>query len=178
MFALSTLPTTLLIASLAIATTASPLLPRAGAPIAKPIPSNCSIGNPVLCTSAASCPPVSYTPFRPTNNTLIPANDGPFLYAYYLTPDSFQVTNSTADELFEKCLETCYGYGNTGDCIGVYQAYNYPTPPMFGAPGGDPSVACLLFNKALAATDFEVVPENQRANWTSPRAGNIQCPAS
>ena len=59
----------------------------------------------------------------------------------------------------------------------MYQAYNYPTPPMFGGPGGDPSVACLLFNRPLVVDDFEVVPEEDRDRWTDSRAGVISCPS-
>lgn len=157
---------------------ASPLSPRAGAPIPKPIPSNCSILNPVLCTSAASCPPVSYTQFRPTPSALTPALSGPFIYAYYLPPDSFQVTSGNSSSLLRQCLETCNGYGNTGDCKSVYQAYNYPSPPLYGAPGGQPTVACLLFNRVVGIDDFEVVPEAERGGWTDPRSAVIQCPTA
>jgi len=164
----------LLFATFAVA---SPLIsPRAGAPIAKPIPLNCTVTDPVLCTSEAFCPPVSYEPFRPTNASLTSAPAGPLIYAYYLQPDSFQVTNSTANQLFQKCLETCYGYGDIGDCKSVYQAYNYPTPPMYGGPGGDPSTACVMFNRPVTVADFEVVPEDERDKWTGSRAGGISCP--
>lgn len=101
---------------------------------------------------------------------------GPSLYAYYLQPDSFLVTNSTAAQLFQKCLETCYGYGNTGDCKSVYQAYNYPAPPMFGGAGGDPTTACIMFNRTMTITDFEVVDEEGK--WTASRAGVVSCPAA
>jgi hypothetical protein len=151
---------------------------RAGAPVAEPIPSNCTIANPVLCTCNEYCPPVSYTPYRPTAATLTPANSGPFLYGYYLDPSSSQVTSGNATSLLQMCLETCYGYGNIGDCVSVYQAYNYPSPPLYGAPGGNPTVACLLFDRPLAVTDFEVVPEDQRDEWTDPRSANIVCPIS
>jgi hypothetical protein len=132
----SSRPSVFPLALLATAAIASPLIltPRAGAPIPKPIPSNCTIANPVLCTSAAYCPPVSYSAYRPTNATLTPEFAGPFLYGYYLQPDSFQVINSNSSALFQTCLETCYGYGNIGDCKSVYQAYNYPTPPMYARP--------------------------------------------
>jgi len=48
---------------------------------------------------------------------------------------------------------------------------------MFGGPGGDPSVACLLFNRPLVVDDFEVVPEEDRDRWTDSRAGVISCPS-
>lgn len=173
------LTSTLALSLFTVASTASPILySRAGGPIAKPVPANCTIDNPVLCTSSASCPEVSYTPFRPTNATLTSASSGPFLYGYYLQPTSFQVTNGTSASLFEMCLNTCYGYGTTGTCKSVYQAYNYPTPPMFGAPGGDPSVACLLFGKVLDSNDFEIVPESQRSSWTDQKTGVIKCPST
>ncbi|KAE9994182.1 hypothetical protein Vi05172_g11322 [Venturia inaequalis] len=150
-----------------------PLQIRAGGPIAKPIPSNCTITNPLLCTSAAYCPPISYKPFRPTTATL--ASGGPLVYAYYLQPE--HITSSTADQLFQKCIETCYGYGTTGSCKSVYQAYNYPAPPMYGGAGGNPTTACLLFNRAVTVADFEVVPESESGKWTASRAGSVSCPA-
>jgi len=156
---------------------ASPLDRRAGAPIPEPISSNCTIADPVLCTSIAYCDPVSYTPYRPTSATLTPALEGPFLYGYYLQPDSFQVISGNATSLFQVCLETCYGYGNTGDCLSAYQAYSYPAPPMYGAPGGNPTVACLLFSKLLTTADFEIVPRDQTDEWTDSRSGNIVCSA-
>lgn len=156
------------LAALATATSTQ-LARRAGAPIPKPIPPNCTIADPVLCTSAQDCPPVSYTQYRPTPSTLA---SPPFLYGYYLN----QPATGSASSLFQTCLETCYGYGNTGDCLAVYQAYNYPSPPMFGGPGGDLTVACLLFDRWLGEGDFEVVPEGERANWTEPVSGNIVCP--
>jgi hypothetical protein len=174
MFTSSILAT--ILATLAIASPVQ-LAPRAGAPIAKSIPSTCAIANPVLCTSSASCPPVSYEPYRPTAATLTAATSGPLLYGYYLDPSSFQVTSGNASSLLQMCLETCYGYGNLGDCVSVYQAYNYPSPPMFGAPGGNPTVACLLFDRPLSVADFEIVPEGERDRWTDSRSANILCPA-
>jgi len=47
---------------------------------------------------------------------------------------------------------------------------------MYGGPGGDPSVACLMFNRAVGVVDFEVVPEAERAKWTDDRAADILCP--
>ncbi|TID23613.1 hypothetical protein E2P81_ATG03177 [Venturia nashicola] len=162
-----------LFATLAIAMP-HPLQSRAGGPIAKPIPSNCSITNPMLCTSAAACPPISQKPFRPTNATL--ASGGPRIYAYYLQPET--VKGSSADQLFQKCLETCYGYGTTGSCKSVYQAYNYPAPPMYGGKGGNPTTACLMFNRTMTLADFEGVPDNDTGKWTDSRAGGISCPAA
>jgi hypothetical protein len=174
------LTSTILATAFAALTAATPvqLDRRAGAPIAEPIPSDCTIANPVLCTSSEFCPPVSYQPYRPTVATLVAATSGPLLYGYYLDPSSFQVTSGNATSLLQMCLETCYGYGNTGNCVGVYQAYSYPSPPMFGAPGGNPAVACLLFDRPLRVTDFEVVPKGERDKWTDPRSTNIVCPTS
>jgi hypothetical protein len=151
---------------------ASPLLSpamtlesRAGAPIPKPIPSTCGITN-LLSTSSAFFLPESYTPVRPKDTTL---GSPPSLYAYYLPPDS------TADPSLERCLETCYAYGNIGDCTSVYFSANYPPPSLYGAPPGPPSTACILFTNVTIA-DFEIVPEAERANYTSTAVRSMSCP--
>jgi hypothetical protein len=163
-----------LVASLSI-----PLQPRAGAPIPVSI-TDCTTSNPLLCTSAAYCPPVSYEPFRPTTSTLQPPppdSTGALLYAYYLQPSDGLVTSGNDSTLFQRCLETCAGYGSPNSCQAVYQARNYPAPPMFGAPGGELTVACLLFGRAITVEDFEVVPEQERTNWTMPQTANLECPS-
>jgi hypothetical protein len=49
---------------------------------------------------------------------------------------------------------------------------------MFGAPGGNPTTACIMFNRAVKVPDFDVVPEDERDEWTASRAGGISCPAA
>jgi hypothetical protein len=166
---IATMQPLVLLSLLPIAMTwASPLIIRAGAPIASPVPANCSIGNPLLCTSAEECPPVSYEQVEPTTDALTTKA----LYGYYLPPDS------TANRTVEYCEETCYGYGNTGDCQSVYHADNYPAPPMYGAPGGYLTTACLLFAGQLNSTSFDVVPEAQQVNYTNSVVRTISCPSS
>jgi hypothetical protein len=139
---------------------------RAGAPIPVPIPSTCSITNVLLTTKPEYSLPESYDPVRPKNATL---SSPPSLYAYYLPPDS------TADLSLKNCLETCYAYGDTGDCTSVYYSANYPPPSLYSAAPGPPSTACILFTK-VTAVDFEIVPEAERANYTNTAVRSVSCP--
>ncbi|KAF2094228.1 hypothetical protein NA57DRAFT_60861 [Rhizodiscina lignyota] len=160
---------------LAVSTTASPiqqLHQRAGAPIPKSIPSSCTVTNPIASLAFVSYSSTPAARYRPTNATKTSQ-----LYAYYLDPSSFQVTSSNSTSVFAQCLQTCYGYGNTGECVAAYMAYDVPTPPMFGAPGGNPSVACLMYSRMLGGGDFEAVPEGT-AGWANATAGDILCPPS
>jgi len=141
---------------------------RAGGPSITPIPSNCTITNPLLCTSAESCPPQSGCPVRPTAASL---QSPPSIYSYYLELDQ----PGTQQELYETCLEQCYGFGEPGDCLSVYHAYNYPAPPLYGGPGGSPSIACIMFSTHVTTNDFEVVPVDQQANYTQINVGSIYC---
>jgi len=140
---------------------------RAGGPSVTPIPSNCTINYPLVCTSAESCPPV--VPVRPTTASL---QSPPSIYSYYLEPDA---AGSQADQMLT-CLEQCYGFGNTGECQSVYHAYNYPAPPLYGAPGGALSIACIMFGPKVDASYFEDVPTDQQANYTNVQVATISCP--
>jgi len=164
-----TLALTLLgLASLA---TSSPISKRAGGPSVTPIPSNCTISNPLLCTSANSCPPQSGSPVVPTAAALQPPIE---VYSYYLELDQ----PGTPDQLLQECLDQCYGFGSTGECLSVYHAYNYPAPPLYGSPGGQLSIACIMFGQKVTTDDFEVVPEDEQANYTQVAVRTINCPAS
>jgi len=149
---------TIVLTTLVTLMSASPVMtkvkPRAGGPIAQPIPSTCTVTNPLPSPIAAE--------------TYIPnANDVLLYSAYYSSPSS----NKTA--LAEQCLQQCYGYGNKGECRTAYWAENVPVPAgYYGSPGGQLSTACLFYNETLVTTDFLVAPEGQA---TTPFAGNIQC---
>jgi hypothetical protein len=162
---------TLSLLCLASSATAGPILKRAGGPSVTPIPANCTNSNPLLCTSAESCPPQSGSPVRPTAASL---QDPPEIYSYYLELDQ----PGTSDELLLQCLEQCYGFGNKGECLSVYHAYNYPAPPLFGAPGGWLSIACIMFGEKVTTDNFEVVPVDQQSNYTQVAVQTINCPAS
>lgn len=148
--------TTSLISTAAIVTIASALpadiLPRAGGPAIVPIPSTCTVTNPL--------PAASYQP--------APLTADDVLYnAYY---PSFS-TNKTA--MAEQCLQQCYGYGNHVECKTAFWAENIVVPAgYYGTPGGQLSTGCVLFSRTLESGDFVAAPEGQA---TDAFAGSIAC---
>jgi hypothetical protein len=145
--------------SLAAFTSALPsptLSNRAGGPAISPIPSSCTVSNPLPTPEADE----SYIPAPSTSDVLVYS-------AYYPSPS----TDKTALAL--QCLQQCYGYGKKGDCVASYWAENIPTPPgYYGTPGGSLETGCLFFTRLLTAEDFVIAPEGQA---TSSSAGNIVC---
>ncbi|KAF2877402.1 hypothetical protein BDV95DRAFT_589993 [Massariosphaeria phaeospora] len=129
---------------------------RAGGPIAKPIPSTCTVTNPLPTSSGAE----TYQPAPATSDALLYS-------AYYPSPSS----NKTA--LAEQCLQQCYGYGDSTQCKTVYWAENVVTPAGYrGSPGGALQTGCVFFNRTLVNADFVPAPAGQA---TDAFAGNIQC---
>ncbi|KAF2835265.1 hypothetical protein M501DRAFT_460435 [Patellaria atrata CBS 101060] len=161
----STILSSVLLPLLALAT---PIRPRAGGPAIVPIPSTCSVISPL--TDASVYPPPSTTTSPSTTTTPSPhyspaasllANQ---IYAYYLAP-------SDAPGNFTQCLEQCYGFGERGTCKSAYMATGVPRPPMYGLPGGDESIACLMYGVEVKETDFVLVEEG----FGDPRVGVIEC---
>lgn len=138
---------------------------RAGAPIAKPIPGTCSVydSEPSGCTYDCAGPGNKH--YKPTDNTV----KNTLLYQYQLGMTDYQVTSKTPDQLFEKCLETCYGYGYSTECHGVYQSFNVPTDYS-------PVYICQMFTTYLTENNFNAV-ENT-TTYDGSRYGNIYCPAT
>jgi hypothetical protein len=140
--------TTVLFASLVVLTAATPIVPRAGGPAIKPIPSTCTITNP-----------------NPTGTAFIPTNEQPLYSAYYPSPS----TNET--QMAEQCLQQCYGYGDSTQCHAAFWAENVEVPQgSYGA--GSLSTACLLFSRSLAESDFKAAPAGQA---THAYARNLAC---
>ena len=138
---------------------ASPIEKRAGGPAIVPIPSNCTIINPL---PHAACGTANV-------NGWMPASNESLLYSAYF--DGFLNQSEQA----EQCLEQCYGYGNPGQCKSAFVGYQIPTPPgYFGTNGGDLETACLLYSTYSDPTNFTVAPAGQYLNAT---AGNIYCPS-
>lgn len=147
----------------AVLSTSSPvpsLQTRAGGPLAKPIPAECSVTNP-LADRRSDCwqPKVSTRPNQ--------------IYAYYLPMSTFEYRNRT--DIWTQCLEQCYGYGYTGDCKAAFMAENVPSAPVYTAPGGDPSIACLMYNRPLTRGDFG--RPTARGQYVNAEVGDISCPA-
>lgn len=154
------LASTLYLSAFAALATAVPtrtnLEARAGGPVAKPIPSTCTIAYPIPTFNADP----GYLPAPSTSSAL-------FYGAYYPSPSS----NKTA--LAEQCLQQCYGYGDSTECKAAYWAENVEVPKgYYGSPGGTYDTACLFYNRTLTTADFIVAPEG---NGTTPYAADLSC---
>lgn len=154
------LTSTLLVVALPAFAAAIPLwtaiIPRAGGPIAKPIPSTCTVTNPIPSLS----PGQGALPLPSTNNALL-------YHAYYPSPSD----NKTG--MAEHCFQQCYGYGYSIECKTAFWAENMVVPKgYYGGPGGNIMTACLFYNRTLASEDFDITDGSE---GTTPAAANIQC---
>lgn len=87
--------------------------------------------------------------------------------------ESYFKIPTPAEELWERCRQQCYGYGDTGECKSVLLAYDVPTPKgSYEGSGGELMIACLMLDQFLAADNFEAAPEGQ---WLKVKAGNLHC---
>jgi len=164
----STMHLFLILTSLLFSLTyASPIAPRTGAggPIAKPIPSDCTITNPFLrnATNWSDNNTTNTSGYKPSLNF----TSTQLLYeAYFDLP-------TPADELWTQCSQQCYGYGDEGDCKSAILAYEVPVPEgYYGAESGELAIGCLMFDEHLTPDDFEEAEEGQ---WVDERAGDIYC---
>jgi hypothetical protein len=131
------------------------VVPRAGGPAIVPIPSTCSVTDPLPSSQA-----VSYMP--------APSTDDALLYSSYYPSFS---TNKTV--MAEQCAQSCYGYGTHVECKTAFWAENVVVPAgYYGSSGGQLSTGCLFFSRELASSDFVVAPEGQA---TDAFARNIAC---
>jgi hypothetical protein len=129
---------------------------RAGGPIAKPIPSSCTVTYPIPTLD----PSQGYIPAPSTNDAL-------FYGAYYPSPS----TDKTA--LAEQCLQQCYGYGDSTECKTAYWAENVEVPKgYYGSPGGTYNTACLFYNRTLTKADLVKAPEGK---GTTPFVADLAC---
>lgn len=148
---------------LSISVFASPIINRAGAggPIAKPIPSTCNMTNPLPHSNCSTA--ITTSGYRPASTF----SSNHTLYESYFD------LSTPAEELWEQCSQQCYGYGDAGECKSVILAYGVPMPKgYYGGSGGEPMIACLMFDQFLVADDLEVAAEGQ---WFNVRAGNLHC---
>ena len=74
----------------------------------------------------------------------------------------------------QQCLQQCYGYGTSTECLGAFWAENIVVPPShsYGGAGGQLETACIFYTRALTEGDFEKAPEGQ---GTSAYTRNIAC---
>jgi len=150
---------------LSLLVTASPILPRAGGPTAKSIPSDCTIINPLPhAAAAAACSTTGVDGYMPSSNL----SSAHLLYSSY-----FESSLSPADQATQ-CLQQCYGYGEPGQCKSALVGEQIPTPKgYFGTAGGVLETACLFYDSYMDPTWFVAAPSGQYVNVT---AGNIYCP--
>jgi hypothetical protein len=126
---------------------------RAGAPLPSPIPSNCTFNNHTL---------------PDTNFRVSPAFQDSFgLYAYYLQP--YQAAQPS-DALIDRCLQTCYGYGNVGDCVSIYFAYHVPYTLYNVTAVG---TGCLMYSRHIR--DRDLVAVDGDTDYVDAKAVNIDC---
>jgi hypothetical protein len=142
---------------------ASPITIRAGAgdPTAKPIPSTCNIINPL---------PYLNCSITTTTSGYKPAST--FSSNHTLYESHFDLP-TPAEQLWEQCSRQCYGHVDDGECKSAMLAYDVPTPKgYYDGSGGELMIACLMFDRLLAADDIEAAPKGQ---WLDVRAGNLHC---
>ncbi|KAK4544136.1 hypothetical protein LTR36_004634 [Oleoguttula mirabilis] len=150
----------LLASVLPLLAAASPIQPRAGGPIAEPIPSNCTLINPL---PHASCGNATTSGYMPTSN--FTATN--LVYSAYFEGFLSQPAQAT------ECMQQCYGFGDKGDCKSALLGYRIPTPKgYYGTVGGDLETACLLYGAYLNPNVFVPAPSGQYVNAT---AQNIYC---
>ncbi|KAF2242877.1 hypothetical protein BU26DRAFT_120422 [Trematosphaeria pertusa] len=139
--------------ALAAALPSPNLAARAGGPAIVPIPSTCTVTNPLPTGSA----------FLPTDS----AKNSLLYNAYY------PAFSSNKTEMAEQCLQQCYGYGNHTECKAAFWAQNVKTPAgYYGTPGGDPMTACIMFDRAVTPEDFVAAPEGE---GTDAYTRNLAC---
>ena len=147
-----------------LAISAKPIAVRAGAggPTPKPIPSTCTLTNPLPhsnCSSAAT------SNYKPTSN---------FTSTHTLYASYFDLPTPTS-ELWEQCSQQCYGYGDEGECKSAVLAHDVPTPEgYYGGSGGELMIACLMFDEYLTPKNFHKV----EGEWSDVRAGSLYCSGS
>lgn len=142
---------------------ASPIERRAGGPAITPIPSNCTVTNP-LPHANHFCGNGTVSGWEPSSEALQSK-----VYQWYLSQPDFQSVN----QRWGGCIDQCNGLSG---CKSAFMAYNAPTPKgYFGTQGGALEVGCLFFNRTLTPLDFVPAVKGQYVNAT---AGNIYCPSA
>lgn len=140
---------------------ASPLIKRAGGPMAEPITSNCTVINPL---PHAACGIGNVDGYMPS---------AAFNYSHLLY-EAFYESFGSVDDAWMQCSEQCYGFGTPGQCKSVLLAYSVPTPPgYYGTAGGVLETACIFYTHHISPNDFVAAALGQYANET---VGNIYCP--
>lgn len=135
------------------------LRPRAGAPTAAPLPSDCAI--------VSTYPSPNITSFAPTSNFTATA-----LYSYTLSPGASYPNDGTNDTAaVQQCLETCYGYGDPGECKSVWTAHGV-NEQVYGSTVYAEFV-CKLFGTTIGSSDLG--PQNRGEEDANAHALTIGC---
>jgi len=139
---------------------ASPIAPRAGGPVATPIPANCTTINPL---SHASCGTANVSGYAPSANFTAAHQ----IYSAYFESSLSQSAQAT------QCMQQCYGFGLEGSCKSALIGSQIPTPKgYYGTAGGVLETACLMYDAYLDPTMFVQALEGQYVNET---VHNIYC---
>ena len=131
------------------------LHPRAGGPVGRPIPSNCS--TPAVSSASGS------DAFKPSESVATASQ----IYSYYLPKDS----GADGDTGLTNCLQACYGYGTPGTCKSIAWAHNV-TYTAYGAT--NTGTVCAFFRQPLTPDMFIDVTDG---TYTGARVINIDCPS-
>lgn len=142
-------------------TTATPLHPRAGGPISKPIPANCTQTNPLPHSTHNSGTVVPISGYKPD----------PQFTNLNLLYQSYFPSTSSPQTLAKQCFEQCYGFGTGEECISAISGKEIPVPEgYYGVPGGEKMSGCLLFKEFLNPGVFV------EGDWEGLLGVDISCP--
>jgi len=120
----------------------------AGGPTRAPLPAHCPLpqAHPAGSNSSSFAPTAAFAAAHT-------------LYSYLLSPGATSPDGTggpaAQDGYVTACLETCYGYGNPGDCVAVWTA-NDVTAVEYGVTV-EGAFACYLYSRKICAGDLEAV---------------------
>lgn len=130
---------------------------------ASPVPA-IQAGGPAIVPFDASCTltsPLPYPNGYKPKASFVSAN---LAYSAYF--DSPREPSAVALQCFEQC-------NGLNGCKSAFLGYQIPTPKgYYGTPGGDLTIACIMFTALLGPDDFVPAPREQYQNSS---AANIFC---
>ena len=133
----------------------SELAVRAGGPVGKPIPADCS--TPLIKPAQPA------DSFRPSPSFVTAYQ----VYSYFL-PGGTKVSE---DAGYRQCLEGCYGFGSPGQCESIAWAHNV----AYTAAGSTHKngTACMMFSQRLTFLNLQATNDG---SFTGAKASLIDCP--
>ena len=128
---------------------------RAGGPIGAPVPAQCA--------TPEIKPALGGESFKPTSDFTTSSQ----IYSYYVPSDD-QATDDQAG--FRQCLDSCYGFGSTGECKSILWAHDV-TYTVRGSTGK--GTACVFFSAKHLPSTLEGTADG---SYADAHAVNIDCP--